>query len=119
MQAYARYLKAHKTPSIAVVTQMYFDENSDTPKLFFKPVRPLEEAELQQVVAIKDSEDAIKAITLTVSQTDKVERNGSVAADENDLDAVPEPKKVAKKKEVAAPSADEADLSSIVDDWDA
>jgi hypothetical protein len=119
MQAYARYLKAHKTPSIAVVTQMYFDENSDTPKLFFKPVRPLEEAELQQVVAIKDSEDAIKAITLTVSQTDKVERNGSVAADENDLDAAPEPKKVAKKKEVAAPSADEADLSSIVDDWDA
>mgnify|MGYP000716141275 CR=1 FL=1 len=29
-----------------------------------------------------------------------------------------EPKKVAKKKEVAAPSANEADLASIVDDWD-
>ena len=25
MQAYAKYLKAHKTPSIAVVTQAYFD----------------------------------------------------------------------------------------------
>tara|TARA_R110000787_G_scaffold4066_7_gene15829 strand:+ start:2687 stop:3565 length:879 start_codon:yes stop_codon:yes gene_type:complete len=120
MQAYAKYLRAHKTPSIAVVTQMYFDENSDTPKLFFKPTRPLTEEELQQAVAMKDSDDAIKAITLTVSQTDKVsvKRDGPVADDEVDLDAVPEPTKVAKKKEVAAPSAAEADLSSIVDDWD-
>ena len=73
MQAYAKYLKAHKTPSIAVVTQMSFDENSDTPKLFFKAVRPLNEDELNQAVAMKDSEDAIKAITLTVSQTDGVQ----------------------------------------------
>ena len=120
MQAYAKYLRAHKTPSIAVVTQVYFDENSDTPKLFFKPTRPLTEEELQQAVAMKDSDDAIKAITLTVSQTDKVSvkrDDGKVADDEIDLDAVPEPVKVAKKKEVAAPSA-EADLASIVDDWD-
>lgn len=120
MQAYAKYLKAHKTPSIAVVTQMYFDENSDTPKLYFKAARPLNEEELQQVVSLKDSDDAIKAITLTVSQTDKVAARrdgGEVAADEIDLDAVPEPVKVAKKKEVAAPST-QADLSAIVDDWD-
>jgi hypothetical protein len=120
MQAYAKYLKAHKTPSIAVLTQMYFDENSDTPKLFFKPVRPLTEEELNQAVSMKDSDDAIKAITLTVSQTDKVEtkRNGSVATQEPVLDDAPEPKKVAKKKEGTAPPADEADLKSIVDDWD-
>jgi hypothetical protein len=120
MQAYAKYLKAHKTPSIAVLTQMYFDENSDTPKLFFKPVRPLTEEELNKAVSMKDSDDAIKAITLTVSQTDKVEtqRNGSVAKQEPVLDDAPEPKKVAKKKEVTAPSPDEADLASIVDNWD-
>ena len=34
-----------------------------------------------------------------------------------EVDEVPTPKKVAKKKE-AAPSTEEADLSSIVDDWD-
>jgi hypothetical protein len=108
-----------------VLTQAYFDENSDTPKLFFKPVRPLTEEELNQAVSMKDSDDAIKAITLTVSQTDKVEtkRNGSVAKQETTLevslaDDTPEPKKVAKKKEVVAPSADEVDLSSIVDKWD-
>ena len=119
MQAYAKYLKAHKTPSIAVVTQMYFDENSDTPKLFFKPTRPLTEEELQQAVAMKDSEDAIKAITLTVSQTDKVQRKGEASDTvESGGEAEAEPKKVAKKAEVAAPPADEADLSSIVDGWD-
>jgi len=120
MQAYVKYLRAHKTPSIAVLTQMYFDENSATPKLMFKPVRPLTEEELHQAVAMKDSEDAIKAITLTVSETDNVQdkRDGPVAVDEIDIDAVPEPKKVAKKKEVSAPSTNEADLASIVDDWD-
>ena len=121
MQAYAKYLKAHKTPSIAVVTQAYFDENSDTPKLYFKAVRPLSEEELQQAVAIKDSDDAIKAITLTVSQTDGVQakRDGAVQEDEVDIrEPAPAPKKVAKKKEVAAPSNEEADLASIVDDWD-
>src|SRR6056300_1029078 len=112
MQAYAKYLRAHKTPSIAVVTQITFDENSATPKLLFKAVRPLSEEELQQAVASKDSEDAIKAITLTVSQTDKVQaiRDGAVADDEVDIgETAPAPKKVAKKKEVAAPSSEEAD----------
>lgn len=124
MQAYAKYLKAHKTPSIAVVTQMYFDENSDTPKLYFKPVRPLEEAELKQALEQKDSADATKAITLTVSQTDGVQsKPDDVKEDEVDIFAVtstkkskePEPKKVAKKEE-AAPSDD--DLATIVDEWD-
>jgi hypothetical protein len=72
-------------------------------------------------VAAKDSEDATKAITLTVSQTDGVQakRDGAVADDEVDIgETAPAPKKVAKKKEVAAPSASEADLASIVDDWD-
>lgn len=124
MQAYAKYLKAHKTPSIAVVTQMYFDENSDTPKLLFKPIRPLTEDELKEAVAQKDSEDAIKAITFTVSQTDGVQakRDGAVEEDEVDIfaaseaEAEPEPVKVAKKKE-AAPSSND-DLAGIVDEWD-
>tara|TARA_B110000259_G_scaffold187380_1_gene241372 strand:+ start:3295 stop:4173 length:879 start_codon:yes stop_codon:yes gene_type:complete len=120
MQAFAKYLKAHKTPSIAILTQAYFDENSATPKLFFKAVRPLAEEDLKQAVSMKDSDGAIKAITLTVSQTDKVEtqRGGAVAKEEFVLDDAPEPKKVAKKKEVSAPPPNEADLSSIVDDWD-
>lgn len=35
-----------------------------------------------------------------------------------EVDEIPEPVKVAKKKEAVAPSSTEADLASIVDDWD-
>ena len=143
MQAYARYLQAHNTPAIAVVTQMSFDTNAETPKLFFKPVRPLTEAELRVAIDAKDSEDAIKAITLTVSQTDgvkKAEPKGSkpfnAYKDKIEIEEEPEapkakakpaaiepdeveepvraPKKSAPK---AAPAADN-DLAGIVDEWD-
>ena len=106
MQAYAKHLRAHKTPSIAVVTQMYFDENSDTPKLFFKPVRPLEEAELEQAIKARDSEDAVRAITLTVAQTDGVQakRDGEVQEDEVDIrETVPKPKRSLKRKRLLLP----------------
>lgn len=127
MQAYAKYLHAHNAPAIAVLTQMYFDENAETPKLFFKAVRPLTEAELHEVVAIKDSEDAVKAITLTVSQVDGVQKventpkaepkaapkpkAAPAASDDTD-----EPMKVEKKS--APPPKDDDDLASIVDGWD-
>lgn len=135
MQAYARLLKNHNTPAIAVITQMYFDENSDVPKLFFKPVRPLDEEELQQVVAIKDSEEAIKAITMTVAQTDGVQQGSTepekparkpaskaakakpkVEEVEAEAEEIEEPKKVSAKKEKPEPADD--DLQSIVDAWD-
>jgi hypothetical protein len=124
MQAYAKFLNSHNTPVIAVVTQMYFDTNAETPKLFFKPTRPLTEEELQIAVRMKDSDEAIKAITLTVAQTDGVKKDapsGTKAYDprkqaiEVDDDVVEEPKKTTKK---AAPPVAEADLSSIVDNWD-
>lgn len=118
MQAYARYLQAHKTPAVAIVTNMYFDDNSPTPKLFFKAVRPLEEAELNAVVALKDSPEAENAIKMTVAQLEKVDEEklpaGTVSAPTEEV--VEEPKKVVKK---SSPKPDDNDdLSSIVDDWD-
>lgn len=122
MQAYAKYLRAHKTPSIAVVTQMYFDENSDTPKLFFKPLRPLTEDELQDAVGMRDHPDALKAITFTVAQTDGVKAQTSApkaavaAAPKPEAVHEEEPKKVTKK---AVPEPEMGgDLSAIVDGWD-
>lgn len=49
MQAYAKFLRANDMPAVAIVTEMYFDENSEVPKLFFKPVRPLTEEELEKL----------------------------------------------------------------------
>lgn len=72
MQGYARFLKAHKTPAISVVTEMRFDEDADVPKLFFRAIRPLEEAEFDTVVAQLGSEDVTNAITFKVFETDHV-----------------------------------------------
>ena len=121
MQAYAKFLKAHSTPAIAIVTDMYFDEKSDVPKLFFKPARPLEENELQQVIELKDTEEATRAITFTVSQTDKVDKKQPVKAsapvEEATQEEVPEPtKNVATKK--AKKEVTNVDLSNIIDEWD-
>lgn len=128
MQAYAKLLNAHNTPIIAVMTQMTFDENAEQPKLFFKPLRPLDEEELQAAVKAKDSEEALKAITLTVSQTDGVQKKEKAISEQpsakkpfkvedEDGEVVEEPKKVAAQKPKEEPKP-AANLSSLVDTWD-
>jgi hypothetical protein len=125
MQAYAKLLNAHNTPIIAVLTEMRFDENAETPKLFFKPVRPLTEEELEAAVKAKDSEDAIKAITLTVAQTDGVQKTKAISEQpstkkdfkiEESDEEVAEPKKVEPKK--TAKEEAKPDLAALVDGWD-
>lgn len=129
MQAYAKFLDAHNTPIIAVMTQMTLDENSETPKLYFKPVRSLTEEELQAAVTAKDSEDATKAITLTVAQTDGAKKKDSPAGTKafnpakdkieiDEGDAVEEPKKVEAKKATTVSAEPKANISALVAEWD-
>ena len=134
LQAYGRYLKAHNTHAISIVTEMRFDTSASTPKLVFKAVRPLEEAELRAAIDMKDHPDTIKAITLNVSQMDGVIPSGepkqlfsetketvakevkSQKVEEPAEEVVEEPKKVTKKS--ATPVEEKAELSDIVGDWD-
>lgn len=128
MQAYARFLNAHNTPPIAVVTEMYFDDDSDVPKLFFKPVRPLDEAELQQVATLLEHPDTERAITFTVAKPKEGEdvsaaltkpepkpkkaKKAKVEEEEPE-----EPKKVSKKSDDAS-GGEDPELDAIVDAWD-
>ena len=64
MQSYARFLQNHDTPAITVLTKVYFDNESITPKLFFKPTRPLRDEELSVASNMIDHPDTIDAITL-------------------------------------------------------
>lgn len=129
MQAYAKFLRANDMPAVAIVTEMYFDENSEVPKLFFKPVRPLTEEELEKAIEMREHQDTKRAITMTVAQTDGVQkvtvqeapkpapkkRVNAIKAEVED-EPVEEPKKVAKKTE---PPPAEDDLGDIVDSlWD-
>tara|TARA_R110000822_G_scaffold14327_10_gene50599 strand:- start:7918 stop:8826 length:909 start_codon:yes stop_codon:yes gene_type:complete len=131
MQAYARFLNAHNTPVISIITNIRFDENSSTPKLLFKAIRPLDEEELKKAIEMKSHSDTMKAITMTVAQTDGVREKEVVAIQVektsektteksifSSVDDAPveEPKKVVKKpapKEVV-----DQNLASVLDNWD-
>ena len=125
LQAYARHLKNHGTPITGVVTEMRFDTASPTPKLVFKPVRPVTEDEFNKIQELKDSKEAIQAITLTVAQTDGVKDKPSLknallapAAEKVEaveVEAIEEPKKAPPKK---APVANEPKLEDLVGEWD-
>jgi hypothetical protein len=131
LQAYVRFLTAHNTPVIAVVTKLRFDENSDAPKLYFSAVRPLDENELRIVLKQRESEDALKAITMTVAQVDNVKPVEKPKSDttksalkpapkrvevEPDDDEVSEPTKVEKVK----PSTGKvvSNLKDVLSAWD-
>ena len=120
LQAYARHLKNHGTPITGVVTEMRFDTASPTPKLVFKPVRPVSEEEFEIIQTLKDSSEATAAITLTVAQTDGVKDKPKLgfakpAQKAEEAEVVEEPKKAAPKK--AAVTA-EPKLEDLVGEWD-
>ena len=72
LQAYARYLEAQNTPIVAVITKIFFDPSSDIPKLFFRPMRPIEEQEYEAVQKMMEHPDTTKAITLNVVPVEDV-----------------------------------------------
>ncbi len=122
LQAYARHLKNHGTPITGVVTEMRFDTASPTPKLVFKPVRPVTEDEFEIIQKLKDSSEATAAITLTVAQTDGVKDKpklgfGKPAQKAEVVEEAEgeEPKEAAPKK--AAVTA-EPELEDLVGEWD-
>lgn len=138
LQAYGLHCKAHNTPVEALITEMRFDTASSTPKLTFKEVRFLNDAEADAVLAMRDHEDTIRAITFNVSQMDgvaeepkqlaapetKVEKKAEPKVEEKveakaepKAEAAEEPKKVAKKAAAPTPTPD-SDLADIVGEWD-
>lgn len=146
LQAYARWMSAQDMDPSEVVTRMKFDTKSESPKLFFKPMRWLTDEEYPVAVKQGETTDAKRAITMTVAKTDGVvskpisdviggKRPAKVAKPEVEEDEPPAPK--AKKAKAKAEEAEEAeepvvrkeekkpsavpakkDLAAMVDDWD-
>lgn len=126
LQAYARWLAAQNIDPSEVVTRMRFDTKSESPKLFFKAMRWLTDDEYPNIKEQGQSDDAIKAITMTVSKMDNVSKpvDPSIAgkrpaaskaapqADSEDEDDAPPPPPKAKKakaEKVAAEPVEEAE----------
>jgi hypothetical protein len=111
LQAYARWLAAQTVNPNMVVTRMKFDTKAESPKLHFKAMRWLTEDEYATVGDQGETPDALKAITMSVAQIDKVkaplELEGQapkakakppVEAEEDDEAPAPKPKAKAKAK---------------------
>lgn len=74
LQDYVRYLAAQTRPVSVemLITRMKFDTRVESPKLFFSPVRWLNDAEYAQAKAGGDTEEAKRAVTMTVAAVDGV-----------------------------------------------
>jgi len=105
LQAYAKFLATQHISPEMVVTRMKFDTKAESPKLYFKPMRWLDEEEYGIVRTQGQTPDAISAITLTVTQTDKVQPAG----EKDDDEAEAPTKVVGKPAKAAKPAADDED----------
>lgn len=121
LQAYARWLIAQNVNPDMVVTRMRFDTTAESPKLTFKAMRWLTEDEYATVTEQGNTDDAVKAVTLSVGQMDGAKpklalegeapkakaKPAATPAPTDDEDEEPAPKPKAKAK--PAPVADDED----------
>jgi len=120
LRTYAEMIGSKNVPITAVVTEMRFDTEAATPKITFKPVRVLDSDEHNLAIEKGKSPAAIKAITMTVAETDNVPKLAATPKAKAEVAEVTveveEPtKRVAKKDEAPAPKKD---ISKILSDWD-
>ena len=108
LHAYVKALAAQNISPDMIVTRIKFDTKAEHPKLFFKPQGWLNEEQFNVVQEKGKTPEAIKAITLTVSQQDGVKSEASVAEQEEFAPA-PAAKPAAKKTTKAAAPAAEAE----------
>lgn len=148
LKAYAQWLAAQNVDPTDVITRLKFDTGSESPKLHFKAMRYLTDTEYEQCQTQAKSDDAIKAITMTVAKMDNVPAvaaplegtppraaKAAPVAEEEDAPAPPPKKSKAKAEPVEEAEAEEpvvrkeekkpsavpaakASLAAVVEDWD-
>jgi hypothetical protein len=122
LQAYARYLAAQSVNPETLVTRLRFDTKAAVPKLFFQPVRWLEDDEFAIAVEKGASTQAKSAVTMSVSKpTEKpLQIEGAkpkTKAVEAESFDEPEKRKPAVKAS-AVPQKKAGSLAATVDEWD-
>jgi hypothetical protein len=128
LQAYARYLAAQNINPETLVTRLRFDTKAAVPKLFFQPVRWLEDDEYAVAVKKGESTEAKLAVTMSVSKPvdkplalegTKPTAKAKVAQVEVETDEVDEPeKRKPAAKASAVPAKKASSLASTVEEWD-
>ena len=111
LQSYARMLKAQGVDPDSIVTELSFDTKAPVPKLFFRGLRYLNEAEYKLAQAQGQSPDALQAVAFTVAKQDGVEAKPAAP------EPAAEPKTRAKGK-TEAPTVDKASIADVMKEWD-
>ena len=125
LNAYAQFLAGFNVNVTAVVTEMRFDTDSATPKLFFKAVRPLTEEEYD-ALSLRGETPEVKSLVkvsfrpqaeVTPADVPKLPSKAKVkdAAEEVGAEEPTQPKKRDSKKEEPAAKKN---LASVLDQWD-
>jgi hypothetical protein len=123
LQAYARYLAAQNINPETLVTRLRFDTKAAVPKLFFQPVRWLEDDEYEIAAKKGASTEAKMAVTMSVAKpTEKAPqlegKKPSIKA-EAPAEEVDEPeKRKPATKASAVPAKKASSLASTVEEWD-
>ena len=124
LNAYAQFLAGFNVNVTAVVTEMRFDTNSATPKLFFKAVRPLTENEYAALI-LRSEAPEVRALVKVFFKPHSEGVDGAVPSEApkltNKADSVEvvgeegaQPKKRVKKEE----SASKKNLAEVLEQWD-
>jgi hypothetical protein len=126
LQAYARYLAAQNINPETLVTRLRFDTKAAVPKLFFQPLRWLEDDEYAVAVEKGSSTLAKNAITMSVAKkTDAplalegAKPKAKAAPVEAEAESFDEPeKRKPAVKANAVPAKKTNSLAATVDEWD-
>lgn len=70
LDAYVKHLAGFNYSITRVVTEMRFDESAESPKLFFRAARSLNESEMEAVIEKGQSPEALSAIAFNPAQMD-------------------------------------------------
>lgn len=117
-RSYIQMLANNNISASRVVTKIQFDTKASVPRLLFSPVAPVNAEDVEVIARQAQSEAAIKAITLTVFQSDTSgeQVQEEVPAFQEAVAPQPEPEPVVRKaaEPVEAPSNDAA---SVISKW--
>ncbi len=148
LNKYADYVKANKEAVGSVVTRMSFDENSSSTKVKFSPVSRLSDEEFEVSKSQGATEDAQRAITLTVVKKEpevnekdipeafRLTEEQKAKTQQEEVVEEPTKKKTSRKKKVKTEAvqqdlfkqeppeeqplqdADNVSLDDLVSDWE-
>ena len=125
LQAYARYLAAQNINPETLVTRLRFDTKAAVPKLFFQPLKWLEDDEYAVAIKKGESTEAKSAVKMSVSKPKeqapqlegaKPKAKAVVAQEVEEIDE-PEKRKPAVKA-TAVPQKKSGSLAATVEEWD-